>query len=229
MHGVAGILLALFARGQSGRGQHVDISYLDTTISLLSATLLMDRYVTDGVVPQRGQGPYTGQYPFYTTYETKDDRLLSVACTEPWLWENLCKAVGRPDLKRFHRHAGHIERAPTAEERQVRDELQAIFRQRTRDEWVAFLADQNVCIGPVNTTEEAFHDPHIRHRQMVIEHEDPAVGTVRQVGIGLKLSATPGRLRHVAPRIGQHTDDVLGELGYSAEAIDALRQRQVVG
>ena len=229
MHGVAGILLALFAREQTGRGQQVDIAYLDTTISLLSATLLMDRYVTDGVVPQRGQGPYTGQYAFYTTYETQDDRLLSVACSEPWLWGNLCKALGRPEFERFYRHSGHIERAPNAEERQVRDALQAIFRQRTRDEWVAFLADKNVCIGPVNTVEEAFNDPHVQHRQMVIEHEDAELGTVRQAGIGLKLSDTPGRLRHVAPRIGQHTDDVLGELGYSAEAIDTWRQNQVVG
>ena len=229
MHGVVGILLALFAREQTGRGQYVDIAYLDATISLLSATLLMDRYVTDGVMPQRGQGPYTGQYAFYTTYETKDERLLSVACSEPWLWANLCKALERPEFERFYRHSGHIERAPNAEERQVRDALQAIFRQRTRDEWVAFLADKNVCIGPVNTTEEAFNDPHIRHRQMVIEHEDAAFGTVRQAGIGIKLRDTPGRLRHVAPRLGQHTDDVLGHLGYSAEAIDALRQHQVVG
>lgn len=229
MHGVVGILLALFAREQTGRGQYVDIAYLDTTISLLSATLLMDRYVTDGVVPQRGQGPYTGQYAFYTTYETKDDRLLSVACSEPWLWGNLCKALGRPEFERFYRHGGHIERAPNAEERQVREALQAIFRQRTRDEWVAFLADKNVCIGPVNTTEEAFNDPHIQHRQMVIDYEDAELGTVRQAGIALKLSDTPGRLRRVGPRIGQHTDDVLGQLGYSAEAIEALRQHQVVG
>jgi crotonobetainyl-CoA:carnitine CoA-transferase CaiB-like acyl-CoA transferase len=229
MHGVVGILLALFAREQTGRGQHVDIAYLDTTISLLSATLLMDRYVTDGVVPKRGQGPYTGQYAFYTTYETQDGRLLSVACSEPWLWANLCKALGRPEFERFYRHSGHIERAPNAEERQVRDALQAIFRQRTRDEWVAFLADKNVCIGPVNTVEEAFNDPHVRHRQMVMEHEDPELGTVRQAGIGLKLSDTPGRLRHVAPGIGAHTDEVLGQLGYRAEAIAALRQRQVVG
>ncbi len=229
MHGVLGILLALFARGQTGRGQHVDISYLDTTISLLSATLLMDRYVTDGVVPQRGQGPYTGQYAFYTTYETQDGELLSVACSEPWLWGNLCRALGRPEFERFYRDSGHIERGPNAEEREVREALQAIFRQRTRDAWVDFLADKNVCIGPVNSTAEAFNDPHIRHRHMVIEHEDPEHGTVRQAGIGIKLSDTPGRVRHVAPRIGQDTDDVLGQLGYSADAIEALRQRHVVG
>ncbi len=229
MHGVVGILLALFARNQTGRGQHVDVSYLDTTISLLSATLLMDRYVTEGAVPERGKGPYSGQYLFYTTYETQDDKLLSVACTEPWLWANLCRALGRPEFERFHRHTGHLERGPNAEERQARDELQTIFRQRTRDEWVEFLADKNVCIGPVNTLEEAFDDPHVRHRQMVIDHEDTTVGSVRQVGMGLKLSETPGRLRHVGPRIGQHTDDVLGRLGYSAVAIDALRQSHVVG
>ncbi len=189
----------------------------------------MDRYVTEGVVPQRGKGPYSGQYLFYTTYETQDDKLLSVACTEPWLWGNLCRALGRPEFERLHRHTGHLDRGPNAEERQARDALQAIFRQRTRDEWVEFLADKNVCIGPVNTLAEAFDDPHVRHRQMVLDHEDATAGPVRQVGMGLKLSETPGRLRHVGPRIGQHTDDVLSRLGYSAAAIDAMRQSQVVG
>lgn len=229
MHGVVGILLALYARQHTGRGQHVDVAYLDTTISLLSATLLLEKFFTDGIVPQRGNGPYTGQYAFYTTYETQDGRLLSVGCTEPWLWGNLCEALGRPDLSRYYRHEGHLERAPNAEEKNVRDQLQAIFRQRTRDEWLAFLADKNVCIGPVNTPEEVFRDPQVRHRQMLLEHQEPAIGRVRQVGIGVKLSDTPGRIRHVGPSLGQHTEEVLSSLGYDQEEIDRLCRSHVVG
>ena len=229
MHGVVGVLLALYARQQTGRGQHVDVAYLDTTISLLSATLLLEQFFTNGVVPQRGHGPYTGQYAFYTTYETQDGKLLSVGCTEPWLWGNLCQALDRPDLSCYYRHAGHLERAPNAEERDVRDQLQAIFRQRTRDAWLAFLAPKNVCIGPVNTPEEVFRDPQVQHRQMLLEHQEPTVGRVRQVGIGVKLSNTPGRIRHLGPSLGQHTAEVLSRLGYNQEEIDCLRRSHVIG
>jgi crotonobetainyl-CoA:carnitine CoA-transferase CaiB-like acyl-CoA transferase len=229
MHGMLGILLALHARHQSGRGQHVDVAYLDSTISLLSATLLAQTFFTDGLVPQRGVGPYSGQYAFYTTYETKDDKLLSVGCSEPWLWGNLCDALERPDLQPFYRHEGHLKRPPSAEEAQVREQLQAVFRQRTRDEWVAFLRDKNVCIGAVNSVAEVFDDPQVKQRQMLVAHESSTHGTVRQAGIGLKLSDTPGSVRHIGPQLGQHTADVLAELGYSQEDMARLRDQAVVG
>src|SRR5712691_6428282 len=110
MHGVVGILLALFARYRTGRGQHVDVAYLDATLSLLAATPLMANAFADGVMPQRGHGPYTGLYAFYTTYETQDGRRLSVGCSEPWLWDNLCTALGRPDLARYYRRLEHLTR-----------------------------------------------------------------------------------------------------------------------
>src|SRR5437899_2551210 len=158
MHGVVGILLALFARYRTGRGQHVDVAYLDATLSLLAATPLMANAFADGVMPQRGHGPYTGLYAFYTTYETHDGRRLSVGCSEPWLWDNLCTALGCPYLARYYRRLEHLTRAPTPEEASVREQLQAMFLQRTRDDWLAYLADKNVCIGPVNTTAEVFAD-----------------------------------------------------------------------
>jgi crotonobetainyl-CoA:carnitine CoA-transferase CaiB-like acyl-CoA transferase len=229
MHGVVGILLALYARHRTGRGQHVDVAYLDATIALLAATPLLQNFFAQGFEPQRGHGPYTGQYAFYTTYETKDGKLLSVGCTEPWLWENLCKALGRPELAGYYRRPEHLERSPTAEEHQVRNQLQALFWQRTRDEWLAFLGDKNVCIGPVNTVAEVFSDPQVRHRQMLLEHHTPTQGTVRQAGIAVKLSDTPGQVRHLGPHLGQHTAEVLAALGYSQDTVTQLRQNGVIG
>ncbi|MBM3224356.1 MAG: CoA transferase [Candidatus Tectomicrobia bacterium] len=229
LHGVAGILLALYARHRTGRGQHVDIAYLDATISLLAATPLMANAFAESRMPQRGHGPYTGFYAFYTTYETQDGRYLSVGCSEPWLWDNLCRALGRPDLTPFYRRAEHLTRAPTAEEAQVRTQLQALFRERTLQEWLTYLADKNVCIGPVNTAAEVFADPHVQHRQMLYEQSTPAGDTVRQAGIALKLSDTPGSVRHLGPSLGQHTDAVLTELGYSAADTQALRAQGIVG
>jgi crotonobetainyl-CoA:carnitine CoA-transferase CaiB-like acyl-CoA transferase len=229
MHGVVGILLALYARQRIGRGQHVDVAYLDATISLLAATPLMANAFADGVLPQRGHGPYTGLYAFYTTYETKDGRRLSVGCSEPWLWENLCKALGRPELARFYRRPEHLTRAPSPEEASVREQLQALFLQRSRDDWLAYLADKNVCIGPVNTPAEIFDDPQVQHRQMLLAQRSPQGDVVRQAGIALKLSDTPGHVRHLGPRLGQHTDEVLSTLGYSQDDRQQLREQGVVG
>src|SRR5262247_3575791 len=136
MHGVVGILLALYARQRLGRGQHVDVAYLDATISLLAATPLLANAFVDGALPQRGHGPYTGLYAFYTTYETQDGCLLSVGCSEPWLWENLCTALGCPDLVRYYRRPEHLTRAPSPEEARVREQLQAILLQRPRADWL---------------------------------------------------------------------------------------------
>ena len=229
MHGVVGILLALFARHRTGRGQHVDVAYLDATLSLLAATPLMANAFVDGVMPQRGHGPYTGLYAFYTTYETQDGRRLSVGCSEPWLWDNLCKALGRPDLTHYYRRIEHLTRAPSPEEVSVREQLQAIFLQRTRDDWLAYLADKNVCIGPVNTATEVFTDPQVQHRQMLLAHRTAAGEVVQQAGIALKLSDTPGSVRHLGPRLGQHTDEVLSVLGYSQDDRERLRVQGIVG
>jgi len=229
MHGVAGILLALFARHRTGCGQHVDVAYLDATLSLLAATPLMANAFADSVMPQRGHGPYTGLYAFYTTYETQDGRRLSVGCSEPWLWDNLCKALGRPDLARYYRRIEHLTRAPTPEEASVRAQLQAIFLQRSRDDWLAYLADKNVCIGPVNTAAEVFADPQVQHRRMLLEHHTAAGEVVQQAGIALKLSDTPGSVRHLGPRLGQHTDEVLSALGYGQDDRERLRAQGVVG
>jgi crotonobetainyl-CoA:carnitine CoA-transferase CaiB-like acyl-CoA transferase len=229
MHGVVGILLALFARHRTGRGQHVDVAYLDATLSLLAATPLLAHAFADDVMPQRGHGPYTGLYAFYTTYETQDGRRLSVGCSEPWLWDNLCKALGRPDLARYYRRIEHLTRAPTPEEASVRVQLQAIFLQRTRDDWLAYLADKNVCIGPVNTAAEVFADPQVQHRQMLLAHRTADGAVVQQAGIALKLSDTPGSVRHLGPRLGQHTDEVLAALGYSQDDRERLRVQGIVG
>lgn len=229
MHGVLGILLALCARQHTGRGQHVDISYLDATVALLAATPLMENIFSEGKIPQRGQGPYTGQYAFYTTYTTRDDKLLSVGCTEPWLWSNLCHALGRAEFVDDYRRPEHLERGPNARETYVRDELAGIFRQRTRDAWLTFLADKNVCIGPVNTLTEVFEDPHLRHRQMLLEHVLPTGEHIRQAGIGLKLSDTPGEVRRLGPYLGQHTNEVLATLGYGQAEMDRLRAANVIG
>jgi crotonobetainyl-CoA:carnitine CoA-transferase CaiB-like acyl-CoA transferase len=228
MHGALGIMMALFARERTGRGQHVDVSYLDTSLALLAATPNMRFFWSDGMAPKRGEGFLGGSYPYYAVYETKDRKHLTIGCTEPWLWENFCKAIERPDFVKFARKSDQFVRAANAEEVQCREQIEAIIRTRTRDEWYDFLVKADVCVGKVYEPEEVVTDPQIQARDMIVEMRHPVHGIVKQFGQPIKLSATPGTMRTVAPHTGEHTDQVLGELGLPAAEIRSLREKKIV-
>jgi alpha-methylacyl-CoA racemase len=228
LHGALGIVLALFARERTGRGQHVDVSYLDTTVSLLAATPNMRFFFSDGVAPRRGEGFLGGSYPYYAIYETRDGKLLTIGCTEPWLWENFCRAIGRPDLARFARQPDQFVRAANAEEEAARAEIEAIIRGGDRDDWYERLVKADVCVGKVYDVEEMVRDPQINHRGMIVEAEHPRHGKVRQFGVAIKLSETPGTVRSAAPLPGEHTEAVLKDLGLGSDDIGALRAKGVI-
>jgi alpha-methylacyl-CoA racemase len=228
LHGALGIVLALFARERTGRGQHVDVSYLDTSLALLAATPNMRFFFSDGIAPRRGAGFLGGSYPYYAIYETRDDKLLTIGCTEPWLWENFCRAIGRPEFARFARRPDQFVRAANAEEDAARREIEALIRTRARDEWFDVLVKADVCVGKVYDVEEMARDPQITHRGMIVEVEHPIHGTIKQFGVALKMSETPGAIRHAAPYTGEHTDQVLKDLGLSAGEIGLLRDKRVV-
>jgi len=228
MHGALGIMLALFARERTGRGQHVDVSYLDTSVALLAATPNMRFFWSDGWAPKRGEGFLGGSYPYYAVYETKDDKLLTIGCTEPWLWANFCKAIDRPDFVAFARQPDQYVRAANPAEERCRQEIEAIMRTRTRDEWYDFLVKADVCVGKVYDPEEMVRDPQVLARDMVVEMHHPRHGTVTQFGQPIKLSATPGGPRTPAPATGEHSDEVLRELGLADTEIAALRTKKVV-
>jgi len=228
MHGFAGILLALLARERTGRGQFVDISYFDTTIALMAATPNARDFFADGIEPGRGKGLFSGGFAFYGTYPTSDGKEITIACTEPWLWEKFCDAVGKPALKQCAMTAADFSRAPPEEHTRAREELREMFLMRTRDAWFDLLTTADVCVGKVYELDEVFRDPQVRHRQMALDLEHPHAGTVTQAGIAIKLSDTPGGFRSFAPSIGADTQAVLESLGYDAEAIAELRRKGVV-
>src|SRR2546425_2414423 len=229
LHGALGIVLALFARQRTGRGQHVDVSYLDTTVSLLAATPNMRFFFSDGVAPRRGEGFLGGSYPYYAIYETRDGKLLTISCTEPWLWENFCKAIGRPDLARFARKHDQFVRAANPEEVKAREEIEALIRTKNRDEWFDLLVKADVCVGKVYEPEEMVQDPQVPARDMIVEMKHPTLGTIKELGIPIKLSGTPGTVRTPAPYAGEHTEAILRELGMSAADMQALREKKIVG
>lgn len=228
LHGALGIALALFARERTGKGQHVDVAYLDSTISLVAATPNMRHLFTEGRVSRRGEGSLSGSYPYYAIYGTRDARLITIACTEPWLWKNFCKAIGRPDLLRFVRTPDHFTRAANDDEQQARNEIEAIMRTRDRDDWYELLVRADVCVGKVYEPAEIADDPQVKHRRMVVDVDHPTEGKGRTFGMALKLSDTPGAVRRPAPRPGEHSAEILRELGVGEAEILDLERRRIV-
>jgi len=158
--------------------------------------------------------------PFYNVYQTKDGRWLSLGSLEPHFYANLCRALGREDLIPLQHD--------TARWGEIFDCFRAEFRKKTRDEWFEILREIDICVAPVYSLDEALDDRHNRHRGMVIEMNHPTLGKVRQVGIGTKLSDTPGAVRSLAPRPGEHTDEVLRQLGYDDGSISTLRRESAI-
>jgi crotonobetainyl-CoA:carnitine CoA-transferase CaiB-like acyl-CoA transferase len=210
LHGALGIVLALFARERTGRGQHVDVSYLDTTVSLLAATPNMRFFFSDGLAPRRGEGFLGGSYPYYAIYTTRDDKLLTIGCTEPWLWENFCKAIGRPDFKRFARTADQLVRAANAEE--AREDRGA--DQDRGDQVVRLLVKADVLWQESLRRPEMVSYPQINHRHDR-RRRAPDAGAGAADRVAIKMSDTPGTIRSAAPMPNEHTEDVLKDLGMS--------------
>jgi crotonobetainyl-CoA:carnitine CoA-transferase CaiB-like acyl-CoA transferase len=227
LHGALGILAALFAREHSGKGQYVDISFTDTVITMM--TFFLQQYFGGGSKFPRGEWALGGGYPYYNTYETGDGKLISLGCVEPWFWTNLCKAIGREDLQRFGFRPAHLSGTPGQEWQEVRQILTTIFRTKTRDEWFDLLIQRDVPVGKVYSIDEIFTDPQLLHRHMLLELDHPRLGKVKQPGIAIKLSETPGEVRTFAPYPGENTDEVLQSLGYSKPEIEDLRRFSTIG
>ena len=220
-HAATAILAALMARQHTGRGQYVDVAMSDGVMYMMAS--LLSEYFATGAVPSRGEAGLNGGAPYYNVYRCRDGRYISVGCIEPWFWATLCHAVGRDDLI-----DGQFD--PERAER-VQAELSSVFATRDRDDWWHKLsAIDNIAVARVSTLDEAVSDPQNTHRRMAIDAGEHDGETVRQVGIGPKLSDTPGSVRALgATTPGQHTDAVLSELGYDADRIATLREDGAVG
>jgi crotonobetainyl-CoA:carnitine CoA-transferase CaiB-like acyl-CoA transferase len=212
-----GIMAALHERERSGEGQLVDVSMADGALSWLA--LVAGRYLADGVVPKRGEPELAGGLVCYRPYACKDG-WVTLGALEPKFWQAWCRGVGREELieKQFER--------PGSE---AHAEVERIFLDRTRDEWHEFATHNDCCLEPVLDLDEALDSELVRAREMVVELEQPgATRPVRQLGVPVKLSRTPGAVEKPGPALGEHTDSVLQQLGYSTAEIEALKEAGAV-
>jgi crotonobetainyl-CoA:carnitine CoA-transferase CaiB-like acyl-CoA transferase len=212
-----GIMVALWARQQQGVGQHLEVSLLDSLYHLQAPYL--GRYFLTGDIPPRvGNG--SPDYAPYNTYVSRDGTPIQVACFSDKWFQNFCRAVDRPELITDERFVTNEKRMENLAE------LDALMReacaQYETEELLRRLEAADVIHGPVLSYEQTLADPQIRHNQMVQEVEHANVGKLRVHGLPIKLHATPGAVRMAPPALGQHTEAVLTELGYSAAEIAAL-------
>jgi crotonobetainyl-CoA:carnitine CoA-transferase CaiB-like acyl-CoA transferase len=214
MHAALGIMAALISRGKTGRGQYVDVAMMDGSMLVLAQAFAAHYY--SGRVPQRGETQLDGGVPYYGVYRTKDDKWITIGSMEPWFYANLCRAM---ELEEFIPH--QYNREKHADMRRLLEEK---FLTRTRDEWFALLSKTDICAAPMLTLDEVERNPQVQARNMIVEVDGPGGQKAKQVGVSIKFSATPGSIRNLAPELGQHTDEVLGELGYGQESIDKWRR-----
>lgn len=220
MYALLGVLTALIAREKTGRGQMVDVAMLDGVVAWLE-TVHGAGYFSTGQAPGRGQWRLSGASPSYGAYECADGKYISLGVLEPWFWSNLCRALGREDLVPLMDAEGFEGDA-------VKEALSQAFKTRPRDEWFDILREADVEAAPVNSMAETLDDPQVRVRGMAMEVEHPSLGRLRQPGLPVKLSDTPGAIRRPAPRSGQDTEAILTRLGYDAARIAALRQARII-
>ena len=219
MFGAYGVAMALFARERTGRGQEVDLAMLDSVAALL--TYQAGNYFASGKVPARLGNRHPSIVPYETFAASDGDFVLAVGNDEQW--RRFCAVADLPEEPRFatnrQRVTGYDELRPFIADR---------LRMHSRQHWIDRLTAAGVPCGSVRNLQELFADPQIHAREMVAQLEHATIGPLRMLGIPVKLSDTPGTVRTPPPRLGQHTDAVLQELGLSAAAIVDLRRQKVI-
>jgi alpha-methylacyl-CoA racemase len=220
LHPLIGILIALRARDRTGKGQYIDISYTDSAFSMLGFDIAM--YLCTGEKRRRGYTYQTGSEPTANIYKTKDGEYIAIQFVESQFWANFCQHVGRPEL------VNYLWAKDEKRVKELYEFLRQLFLTKTKEEWWEWSKDKQVMLAPVNYIEEALDDPQLKHRKMVIETEHPKFGKIIQIGNPFKLSDTPPRTKGLSPKFGEHTRQVLRELGYSDQQITSFRNDGVI-
>ena len=218
MNAVIGILLALYARDRSGKGQYIDISMTDGMIGYLTLPSFFSQLT--GQPYERSETRFSHRYACYNTYETADHRYLAIGAVENRFWQNLCEHLGVPE---------YTELQYDEERRQeIIASMRRIFSEKTLDEWEEEFLEVEVCHSKIQGFEEVLQDPLFLEREMIVPLLQPDGTLTKALGIPVKLSETPGSLRTLPVDFGENTREVLEELGYTKTEIDDFFVRGIV-
>ena len=217
-----GILAAYVNRLKTGKGQHVDSSLMEAGVAYTIWESAI--YFTSGRLP----GPNGSAHQISAPYQAlpTSDGYITVGGANQRNWERLCRAIGRAELisdPRFEVNAGRMANRPALE-----STLGETLKTQPMAHWLSILEAAGVPCGPIYDISQVYADPQVIARDMVVEVEHPTAGTIRNVGIPVKFSETPGNIRRPPPRFAEHTAEVLAEFGYTMGEIDTLRDRGIV-
>ena len=216
---LSSILAALFAREKTGKGQFLDVSMMDGAFSFLS--LHAGEYLASRENPERGKMNLSGGLPNYHVYECKDGKYIMLGSLEERFFRSFLRAIDREDiLKDFKLEAGYLEK--------LKPVIKSIFLERDRDDWKELFMNPDTCLSPVHDSAEAFNDPQLKAREMVVEVEHPRLGVITMIGSPFKFSETPVTYRHYPPGHSEHTDEILKQHGYTAEELEELRKKRAI-
>ena len=217
-----GIMAAYIHALKTGQGQMVDTSLMEAGVAY--TVWESSVYFAEGEIP----GPLGSAHRVSAPYQalrTKDGYLNLGAATQP-TWEQLCRAIEREDLMEDDRFRNPWDRK--AREEELAALLEETFSTQDTAHWLQLLDDAGVVAGPIYNMEQVYQDPQVLARKMLVDTEDPELGTVHNIGVPVKLSATPGSIRRRAPALGEHSAEILLERGFSEEEVEGLLAEGVI-
>jgi formyl-CoA transferase len=217
-----GILTALLEREQTGEGQWVQSNLLHSQIALLDFQAA--RYLMKGEVPGQAGNDHPTSMPT-SAYKTKDG-YVNIAATGEAMWRRVCEGMGREDLLEREEFKGEQNRSKNRVA--LNAEINKSLAARTTAEWIEILIRGEVPCGPIYSIDQVFADPQVKHIGAAATVKSRKLGEFRIVNQAVRLTRTPATIAAAPPELGEHTDEILGGLGYDAAAIEALRQKKVI-
>ncbi len=222
---VHGVLAALYWREKTGKGQNIDVSMLDCQIALL--TYRAQYYFLGGEIPVPIGSGHASGVPI-RAFKCKDGKFIGLDAVTERLWIAFCESMGHPEWTKDPRYTTRVKRYENR--KGLYEVVEKIFLTKTRDEWMKIFVEKGVPAAPVNTLDEAVTDPQVLHRQMIVDMDHPKCGKLKVTGNPIKMSECTDEVYNPHPGLGEHTDQILGELlGYSKEKIEELRKAQAIG
>ncbi len=217
------IMAALHHRGQSGAGQYIDVSMMDAQIAWL--TYQAGYFFANGTPPKRMGAAHPTLVP-YQAFMCQDGKYINVAVGSDRIWDRFCQGINREDLKDHPDYANNGDRVRNRGA--MVSMLQEYFLTRPVADWVKDLQAVNVPCGPINDLADVFADAQVLARNMYQEMPHPTLGSIKQTGLPIKFSATPGGLDRHPPLLGEHNQEVLTSLGYSEGDIRSFQEGAVI-
>ncbi len=217
-----GVLCAYIHAQKTGQGQLVDTSLLEAGIAY--TIWESSGYFADGEIP----GPLGSAHRVSAPYQAlrTSDGYINIGAPTQRTWEQLCRAIGQEELIEDQRFKEPGDRK--AKEGELADLLEETFSQQSTAYWLETLEKAGMVAGPINNIAQVYDDPQVIAREMKVDLEDPDLGTLHNIGIPVKLSATPGRIRRRAPMLGEHSWEILTESGFAEQEIEDLFDSGVV-